>query len=230
MTAVLNGKGLLANDRRFMAPTHETNSPPERDWSAYYAAVKGRPPRETLLRALDQFAAESITTGFAVDLGCGDGRDTVELLRRGWQVLAIDGEPAAIAQLRSRTDVELQKLETKLDRFESLTLPNADLINASFCLPFCPPEHFPALWNTIVSSLNVGGRFCGQFFGDRDSWAIYPNMTFHTHAQIEQLLQPFKVEYLHEEEHSGTTALGEEKHWHIFHLVIQQPHPLEKQV
>ncbi|MGQ9869558.1 hypothetical protein [Leptodesmis sp.] len=41
----------------------------------------------------------------AVDLGCGDGRDTVELLRRDWQVLAIDGEPQAIARLLERPDI-----------------------------------------------------------------------------------------------------------------------------
>ncbi|MEJ1932020.1 class I SAM-dependent methyltransferase [Nostoc sp. NIES-2111] len=35
---------------------------------------------------------------FAVDLGCGDGRDTVELLRRGWRVLGIDGAQEAIAR------------------------------------------------------------------------------------------------------------------------------------
>lgn len=91
----------------------------ERDWSAYYNAVVGRPPRDTLLAALARFEAEESTTGlrFAVDLGCGDGRDTVELLRRGWRVLGIDGNKEAIARLLSRPDINSEYLETKVARF-----------------------------------------------------------------------------------------------------------------
>ncbi|MES1022200.1 class I SAM-dependent methyltransferase [Gloeocapsa sp. BRSZ] len=188
----------------------------ERKWSDYYQAVEGRPPRETLLMALEKFEEPQ----FAVDLGCGDGRDTVELLKRGWRVLGIDGEAEAIARLQSRPYIDFNRLETRVMRFEDLVLPKSvDLINASFCLPFCPPEYFSDLWNKIVAALKVGGRFCGQFFGDRDSWAIYPNMSHHTRAQVEALLQPFTVEVLQEEKHPGTTALGEHKHWHIFHIV-----------
>ncbi|BCL38208.1 class I SAM-dependent methyltransferase [Nostoc sp. MS1] len=193
----------------------------ERNWSAYYQAVEGRPPRETLLEALARFDnLPTDTPRFAVDLGCGDGRDTVEILRRGWRVLGIDGTEEAIALLKNRPDIDYNRLETLVTRFEDLALPESvDLINASFCLPFCPPEHFPSLWHKIVAALPVGGRFCGQLFGDRDSWAIYPNMSHHTRIQVEKLLEPFTVEFFQEEDHPGTTALGEQKHWHIFNIV-----------
>lgn len=196
----------------------------KRDWGAYYRAVEGRPPRETLLRALEQFTTETgFTTGFAIDLGCGDGRDTVELLQRGWRVLGIDGETEAIERLRDRPDISLAQLETQIMRFEQLQLPDSvDLINASFCLPFCPPDHFPTLWQTIVQALRSGGRFCGQLFGDRDSWAVQPSMSHFTRVQLDELLTPFEVEFLEEEDHPGQTALGEAKHWHIFHLVVRK--------
>jgi SAM-dependent methyltransferase len=64
-------------------------------WSRFYAAA-GTDPRETLLDALDRFEAEKRAPGTAVDLGCGTGRDTLELLRRGWRVVAIDSQPEAI--------------------------------------------------------------------------------------------------------------------------------------
>lgn len=197
----------------------------ERDWSAYYSAVVGRPPRDTLLAALASFDAETSADGekFAIDLGCGDGRDTVELLKRGWRVLGIDGEQEAIARLLERPDINRDRLETQLVRFEELILPEAvDLVNASFSLPFCPPEHFSRLWEKIVSCLRSGGRFCGQLFGDRDSWAVYTSMNHHTREQIEILLQPFEIEMLEEEEHPGKTALGEEKYWHIFQIVARK--------
>jgi SAM-dependent methyltransferase len=191
-----------------------------RNWTAYYQAVEGRPPRETLLDALARFEAEGVSTGFAIDLGCGDGRDTVELLRRGWQVLAIDGEGEAISRLLSRPDIDTRNLATVVDRFETMHLPQgADLINASFCLPFCPPAHFPSVWSKIRQALRPGGRFCGQLIGDRDSWAISPVVTDFTRPQLDELLQGFNVELLQEEDHPGKTALGEEKHWHLFHIV-----------
>ncbi|HKW53315.1 MAG TPA: class I SAM-dependent methyltransferase, partial [Stellaceae bacterium] len=66
------------------------NGERDSDWDEYYERVAGRPPRPTLLAALERFGAEGGQS--ALDLGCGDGRDTIELLRRGWRVLAIDAE------------------------------------------------------------------------------------------------------------------------------------------
>jgi SAM-dependent methyltransferase len=201
----------------------------ERNWQNYYNAVSGRPPRQTLITALENFEAENRKNSevflqrFAVDLGCGEGRDTVELLRRGWRVLAIDGEQEGIERLCQRTDIDKSNLETKIMRFETLQLPqNIDLINASFCLPFCPPQHFPHLWKQVVNSLRSGGRFCGQLFGERDSWAIEPNLSHHTRQQLETLIRFFVIEMLEEEDHPGQTALGEPKHWHIFHIVARK--------
>ena len=200
-----------------------------RNWQNYYNAVSGRPPRQTLITALENFENEDsknldqLPQRFAVDLGCGEGRDTVELLRHGWRVLAIDGEAEGINRLRQRTDIDKRNLETKIMRFEDLQLPrNVDLINASFCLPFCPPQHFPHLWKQIVSSLLSGGRFCGQLFGERDSWAIEPNLSCHTRQQIEAMIGSFTIEMLEEEAHPGQTALGESKYWHIFHIVVRK--------
>ncbi|MEO0406707.1 MAG: class I SAM-dependent methyltransferase [Cyanobacteria bacterium P01_A01_bin.135] len=199
-----------------------------RRWTAYYQAVQGRPPRPTLLTALNNVEIEQSKNhsrlGTAVDLGCGDGRDTVELLRRSWQrVLAVDGEAEAIARLRRRQDIDRTYLDARVQAFEDLVLPpNVDLVNASFSLPFCPPAHFPKLWNEIVEVLNPGGRFCGHLFGDRDSWATYADVTIHTRQQIDALLQPFDVELLDEEEHDGTTALGDRKHWHLYNIVARK--------
>ena len=63
----------------------------DRDWPTYYRATDGRPPRPTLLRALDAFRREGRGPGLlAADLGCGIGRDALVLLRAGWRVWALD--------------------------------------------------------------------------------------------------------------------------------------------
>ncbi len=191
----------------------------KRDWKAYYNAVAHRPPRKTLLTALAAFKEP----GIAIDLGCGDGRDTVEILRQNWAVLAIDKEPEAIARLLARTYLNTQQLTTQIVSFEELQLPKqVNLINASFSLPFCPPEAFPNLWNQIFNSLVTGGRFCGHLFGDRDSWGNGELISCFTRPQVETLLRPYALELLEEEEHLGQTPLGEDRYWHIFHIVARK--------
>lgn len=198
------------------------------DWAAYYDKTGTRPPRETLLFALDRFASEPASDPvnerrFAVDLGCGSGRDTIELLRRGWRVLAIDAEPAAIEKLTARSDMPAGvELTGQVARFENAEWPRCDLVNSSFALPLTPPEHFDAVWQRIVASLNPGGRVACQLFGPRDSWMGRPGMTFHDRAAVDALLGGLEVEMLREEEDDSTTVRGEEKHWHIFHIVARK--------
>jgi tellurite methyltransferase len=186
------------------------------EWSAFYDAVSQRPPHETLLRALDAFE----TPGLAVDLGCGDGRDAVQMLGRGWRVLAIDAEEEAIARLRARVgDDAPGRLETEVARFEDATWPQADLVNASFSLPFCAPEHFGGVWRHVVATIHPGGRFSGQLFGDRDEWASRPEMTFLSRSAAERLFERFELERFDEVELDGKTRLGKPKHWHVFHVI-----------
>jgi hypothetical protein len=44
-------------------------------------------------------------------------------------------------------------------------------------------------------------------------------MTFHSKARVEKLFELFEIEALLEKEYDGQTALGENKHWHVFHVV-----------
>lgn len=190
----------------------------KRDWKTYYDAIENRPPRKTILTALASFKKP----GVAIDLGCGTGRDTVEMLRQNWQVLAIDQEPKAITKLQTKFQSN-PNLTTKLVSFEDLKITQAvDLINASFSLPFCSPYSFPRLWNNIDESLVTGGRFCGHLFGDRDSWKDSGLINCQTRSQVETLLKPYKIELLEEEENLGKTPLGEDRYWHVFHIVAQK--------
>lgn len=195
-----------------------------RDWPGYFEVTQGRPARETLLHALDLFSNDpSDRTRFAVDLGCGEGRDTAELLRARWRVHAIDGHPDGISRLVHRSDlVSTQHLSMQLAAFEAVELPRCDLLNASFSLPFCDPSQFDALWDRITDAIEPGGRFSGQLFGNRDSWASIPDRSHHTRDQVEAFLKPFSIEMLKEEEREGQDCSGESKHWHVFHIVARK--------
>lgn len=199
---------------------------PKESWESYYERTGTRPPRETLLFALSRFDAE-LQPGdrrFAVDLGCGNGRDTIELLRRGWRVLAVDAEQSAIDGLRERPDLPADAaLETLVARFESADLPEAELVNSSFALPLVPPAAFPDLWDRMLAALRTGGRISCQLYGDRDGWVGRPGITFFTRGAVDALLEPLDVEFFREEEDDSVTPRGQPKHWHIFHIVARRP-------
>lgn len=193
-------------------------------WAAYYEKLRDRPPRRTMMAALDLFGPAP-PGRLAVDLGCGDGRDVVEMLRRGWRVVAVDAEPLALARLRERSDLPIgAEITTIASRFEQFALPHdALLINSSFAMPLCAPDQFLRVWKDICDCLPSGGRFSGQWYGKRDSWVGRPDLTFVSRDEAQALLHGLIVEMFEEEEQDGVTPRGNAKHWHIYHIVARKP-------
>ena len=188
-------------------------------WAAYYETLRERPPRRTLLAALDRFG-DGAAGSLAVDLGCGDGRDVIEMLSRGWRVVAVDAEPEALRQLQARPLPDGRDLTPIQARFEDVPLPiGLSLVNSSFAMPLCEPEAFHRLWERIREALPSGGRFSGQWYGPRDSWGGRPGMTFVGRDEALALLVGLELEMFEEEEDDGLTPRGNAKHWHIFHIV-----------
>lgn len=190
----------------------------------YLAATAERPPRQTLVDALEL----GLASGRALDLGCGAGCDSVALLAHGIRVTAVDIEPASIERTTARVEREglAEGFEAVLASFSELQLEagQIDLINASFALPFCEPERFEDLWCSLARWLRPGGLLVGQLFGDRDEWASRPERRhfFHSRPEVERLVAPYRVQRLEEAEFDGSTALGAGKHWHLSHLILQR--------
>jgi tellurite methyltransferase len=194
------------------------------DWVDYYdEQEEDREPRDLLVQVLASFEREG-GAGVAVDLGCGQGFDTAELLRRGWEVVAIDAEEEGNRPLtRPIPDDHAGRLSPVVSRMEDATIPEADLVYASFSLPYCRPDAFPRLWSDLRSEIRPGGRFAGQLFGHRDTWAsTESDMTFFDIATARALFDGMELESFVEEE-DDDEAWGETKHWHVFHAVARQP-------
>jgi len=219
-------------------PRSTLTSDYQRDWPGYFDAVEGKPPRDTLVRALNLFEADAARrpgerTHLALDIACGQGRDTLEILRRTaprWRVIATDSNTDATRRTLAAIDLDdMERIMVCQLAMEDLPTRGAphiptgiDLVNASFALPFCRPEAFPALWAFLTSRLRRGGRFAGQFFGDRDEWQPIRPGSHHTRAQVESLLQPFAVEHMEEVEKEGDDAMGGVKRHHVFHVVARK--------
>ncbi len=193
---------------------------PKKTWKDYYKQQKKLTPRKTLVIAL-QNIEKANQAFYAVDLGCGSGQDTLQLLSEGWTVMAIDSSPTAFEFLLKKIPTPLQeRLLYQCRPFENAYWEEADLVNASFSLPFCPKDQFNNLWKHIVFSIKKGGWFAGQFFGDRDDWK---NLTLHSEKEVKRLFKNFEIVYWEEEEKDCETATSKElKHWHIFHVVAKK--------
>jgi tellurite methyltransferase len=188
-------------------------------WTDYYEAHHERTPRQMLL----DVAAAFDRPGDAVDIGTGNGIETVALLERGWRVLAIDAESEAIERLDARVPRRLrEQLAIELAPMEEIELPSADLVWAAFSLFFCDPDVFPAVWERIVGALRPGGRFAGQLLGERDTWAAEDDITAFSQADARALFDGWTVERFEEEENDGGACSGP-KHWHLFHVVARRP-------
>lgn len=202
----------------------------DKNWIKYYDITKVKTtPRKNLSIAIENFSKEKILfPTLAIDLGCGAGADSIELLKQNWSVLAIDVQSAAIANLllsARQLSLSDDKLKTRLCSFETLSsLPPAYLINASFSLPFVKPNYFYILWKIILRALHSGGRFSGAFFGIHDSWNTRSNMIFFKRHEICHLFRfsKFKIEFFEEEEDDGPDALGYIKHWHKYFVVAKK--------
>ena len=189
-------------------------------WPDYYEVTAERPSWTTTKTAAEAFG-EHPDDGprFAVDLGCGAGRDARELLRRGWRVLATDMTPEGPETLwRLTPEAHRERLET-VAALQDFEIPACDLVNANLILPFQPAGDYEATWQRILAAVPVGGRFAGMLFGDQDQAADEEGMTCPSPAVIRDYLDGFDIEYWTEKEEDGQTALGDDHHFHLIEIV-----------
>lgn len=154
---------------------------------------------------------------YALDLGCGAGNDSRFLKEKGFRVTSVDSNPEVKKYLDDDSDFVISTYVN----FD-FPIEHYDLVNAQYALPFNPPESFNSMFERLTKSLRPGGIFAGQFFGKEDSWSNAKDMTFHTEAEIYSLLSDYKVHVFREEKRKGKTASGENKFWHVFHVIAEK--------
>lgn len=186
----------------------------------YYQKTKSNKPRknvETLIKKI------KCKPGVAIDLGCGAGNDTVYLLKNGWKVLAIDREDVE-KQIRARLDEKYQRnFKFEVQNFEELSLNSANLIVSNYALSFCNNKSFKKMWETIKSNILKDGYFAGNFFGVNDTWNnTRPQITFLSKEDVLKMFEDFEILEFNELDEDEKTALGIQKHWHIFYVIARK--------
>ncbi|WP_328464752.1 class I SAM-dependent methyltransferase [Actinoplanes sp. NBC_00393] len=190
-------------------------------WARYNARQTSRQVRDLCRHAMALAGPGAGRT--AIDLGCGAGRETRALLDAGWRVVAVDSEPGTEARLLRTIGGRHPALTVRTCGFEAVSeLPAADLVYAGYALPFQPRSSFDQLWTAIRSALRPGGRVAVDVFGDHDSWAGDPAMTFLPEAEARALVDGLETEHWHEQDAPGPAFSGP-KHWHVFELIARRP-------
>jgi SAM-dependent methyltransferase len=105
----------------------------------------------------------------AVDLGCGGGCLTSELLKRGWKVTALDSSVESVMHLFEHVELSLDAnqiddlLSLRCEDMEGFEFPkDISLITAQNSFSFTDPSRFLGLWNRIHGSLKPGGYVAGN--------------------------------------------------------------------
>jgi len=195
----------------------------EPDWSAYYRHTLGREPRPLFSKGMAAASAVATTPGRAVEIGFGDGTETLALLASGWSVLAIDPTPEAAGVLRSRVpEADAGRLTIETASGELVDLPPFDLLYSGYALSFLQPAAFSRFWANLRDRLRPGGLIVLNIFGVRDTWAGDSSMTFLDSDAVRDLLDGFEVIAIDEEDQDGNSFTGA-KHWHVFDVIARRP-------
>ena len=121
----------------------------------------------TATKELVDFIDKNGVSGSALDLGCGDGRDTVALLRRGFAVTAVDESAVALAGLRRRCkgmpacDPLLTTIKQRVEKWQ-WPENKFEVVSAVTLLDHLAPGAIPEVCRRMVLATQKGGLVFAQ--------------------------------------------------------------------
>lgn len=192
-------------------------------WSSFLEGTAERAPLPFFEKTMSWAGQSADGDRLAIDLGCGGGAETLELLARGWRVFATDGSPSAERLLRDRVDPEsATRLTIEIGKFEDVELPHADLVFAQMSLPFAG-RNLNMAASDAVGAVKPRGVFAGHFFGPNDEWIDDENVAAVDRAWIENLFEGWSEISIEETDAEGPFGLeGKTKHWHYYFVLARR--------
>jgi SAM-dependent methyltransferase len=123
-------------------------------WDARYAATDSLWGQGANVFLLQQIAG--LTPGTALDLGCGEGRNTVELATRGWQATGIDFSATALDRARHLAQARHADVVWRLEDVTAWT-PEETFHLILICYLHLPFPQRKAITNRALAAVAPGG-------------------------------------------------------------------------
>ena len=180
-------------------------------------------------KANNCFQSNGIKKGVAVDLGCGFGTYTFNLLDRGWKVYAVDSSSKVLETLATKVStmgknwIENGQLVLVNEKIEEFKFPEkVHLVTAVESLPFCDPEKINAIFLEIKNSLLPQGMLFCNFYSNYDN-RIVQNVfkkMFGGWTTTKNVVDAL-VESIDYKEWSVTEVMNPNKSAKQFHVIVQ---------
>lgn len=136
-------------------------------------------PRTQFIRQPSRLLAEAIRSrppGQALDLGMGEGRNTIFLARRGWNTTGVDLSDVAVAQAKRRAAQLHVSISTVVDDLNHYQLGENkwDLV-ALFYMHAWYQGTRPASPPRLAAALKPGGILVMEGFAGHEKFMFQPN-------------------------------------------------------
>ena len=174
------------------------------------------------------------TPQYALDLGMGNGRDTLYLHNLGFNVVGVDPEPYKVDQLPAGIQVVNQdRLEYVMAHPKRLTY---GLVNAQWVFPFMIPdlERLAVFVEQVGTLMFDEGILCGQLFGPNDFRVKKGNgevlaMEQGDFYRVMYAEESFKlIRFSEIEEHKAPPHKNTPQHQHYFEFIAQKQAPYKR--
>ncbi|WP_117195329.1 class I SAM-dependent methyltransferase [Rhizobium terrae] len=134
------------------------DNPTTRFYSDNAATYAARLSEASLMR-LDRFLEKLAPGAEILELGCGNGRDSAEMILRGFRAVPTDGTLEMTAEASKRLGIPVGVL-----RFENIDMIEAfDGVWANACLLHVPRPELGDILARIHAALRPGGVFYASF-------------------------------------------------------------------
>lgn len=176
---------------------------PPQDWEAVYADSPelffGEEPSQIARSALRWFRAYGVSParGLALDLGSGEGRDTVYLAAAGLRVTARDLAPTGVAKTRAlmgKQGVPADRVDVAVGDVRDFSFPPRayDIALATNVFQFLVPDDVPDYITRLQGTAKPGGIVgVGVFSPAMLAWGA--DLTGHVTATPDELAARFPV-------------------------------------
>jgi tellurite methyltransferase len=136
----------------------------------------GKKPNQLAARVLECLPAEQRKGAKAVDLGAGEGRDSVYLAAHGLDVWAVDIAPAGLAKAHSLAQEQGTSLRTLAADLNHVELPEKmDVVYSIGALQYIHPENRERQFRHFQEQTHPGGWHVLLAFVEHPDVAIAPD-------------------------------------------------------